>query len=52
MASSGMLHRVAFVRHNIPENAILHSHCRENLKSYMVFNVVFSFVFWAIFNEM
>jgi hypothetical protein len=23
-------------RHNIPEDAILHSHCRENLRSYMV----------------
>jgi hypothetical protein len=23
-------------RHNIPEDAILHSHCRENLKSYML----------------
>jgi hypothetical protein len=22
-------------QHNIPEDAILHSHCRENLKSYM-----------------
>jgi hypothetical protein len=22
-------------RHNIPEDAILHSHCRENLKSYI-----------------
>jgi hypothetical protein len=22
-------------RHNIPEDAILHNHCRENLKSYM-----------------
>jgi hypothetical protein len=24
-------------RRNIPEDAILHSHCRENLKSYMHF---------------
>jgi hypothetical protein len=23
-------------RHNIPDDAILHSHCRENLKSYML----------------
>jgi hypothetical protein len=23
------------IRHNIPEDAILHSHCRENLKSYI-----------------
>jgi hypothetical protein len=22
-------------RHNIPEDAILHSHCHENLKSFM-----------------
>jgi hypothetical protein len=22
-------------RHNIPEDAILHNHCRENLKSYL-----------------
>jgi hypothetical protein len=34
MVSSGMLHLVAFVRGcNIPEDTILHSHCRENLKS-------------------
>jgi hypothetical protein len=26
-------------RHNIPEDAILHSHCRENLKSYTVMNL-------------
>jgi hypothetical protein len=33
-----MLRRVALVRtdrRNIPEDAILHSHCRENLKSYI-----------------
>jgi hypothetical protein len=24
---------------NFPENAILHSHCRENLKSYMLFPI-------------
>jgi hypothetical protein len=24
-------------RHNVPEDAILHSHCRENLKSYYIF---------------
>jgi hypothetical protein len=34
MASSGMLRRVALVRRNIPEDTILHSHRRENLKSY------------------
>jgi hypothetical protein len=25
-------------RRNIPEDAILHSHCRENLKSYITLN--------------
>jgi hypothetical protein len=37
MASSGLLRRVALVRatrRNIPEDAILHSHRREHLKSY------------------
>jgi hypothetical protein len=37
MASSGMLRRVVLVRTtrcNIPEDGILHSHRRENLKSY------------------
>jgi hypothetical protein len=35
MVSSGFLRRVALVRNN-PENTILHSHRRENLKSYKV----------------
>jgi hypothetical protein len=42
MVSSGMLRRVALVsvltrttRRNIPEDTILHSHRRENLKSYI-----------------
>jgi hypothetical protein len=38
MVSSGMLRHVALVRttwRNIPEDTILHSHHRENLKSYM-----------------
>jgi hypothetical protein len=26
-------------RHNIPEDTILHSHSRENLKSYMLINI-------------
>jgi hypothetical protein len=37
MVSSGMLRRVALARAtqcNIPEDIILHSHRRENLKSY------------------
>jgi hypothetical protein len=38
--------------HNIPEDAILHSHCRENLKSYIVHGSTaevfrkFSFIFF------
>jgi hypothetical protein len=39
MASSGMLRRVALVRttwYNISEDAILHSHRRENLKFYII----------------
>jgi hypothetical protein len=38
MPSTGMLRRVALVRttrRNIPEDGILHSHRRENLKSYI-----------------
>jgi hypothetical protein len=40
MVSSGLLRRVALVRtratrRNIPEDAILHSHRREKLKSYI-----------------
>jgi hypothetical protein len=27
-------------RRNIPEDAILHSHCRENLKYYGVFSII------------
>jgi hypothetical protein len=45
MVSSGMLRRVALVRRratrrNIPEDTILHSHRRENLKSYTLNNVL------------
>jgi hypothetical protein len=36
-------------RRNIPEDAILHSHSRENLKSYMFF--FFSFCRYFVFNE-
>jgi hypothetical protein len=43
-----MLRRVALVtrttRHNIPEDAILHRHRRENLKSYIIY-----FSFWYSF---
>jgi hypothetical protein len=57
MASFGMLCRVALVspsetsvltratRRNIPEDAILHSDLRENLKSYMV---VYGFGTWSL----
>jgi hypothetical protein len=40
MASSGMLHRGAPERTNVLEelSAILHSHHRENLKSYIFSN--------------
>jgi hypothetical protein len=31
-------------RRNIPENAILHSHRRENLKSYIICVVMYSFI--------
>jgi hypothetical protein len=53
MASSGMLCHVALVRtdgleeltratrHNIPEDAILHSHHHENLKSYILTFVLY-----------
>jgi hypothetical protein len=40
MVSSGLLRRVALVRttrRNNPEDTILHSHRRENLKSYTVY---------------
>jgi hypothetical protein len=43
MVSSGLLRRVALVRtarttrRNNPEDTILHSHRRENLKSYYIF---------------
>jgi hypothetical protein len=41
MASSGMARHVALVRRatrrNIPEDTILYSHRRENLKSYIIF---------------
>jgi hypothetical protein len=40
MVSSGLLRRVALLtratRRNNPEDTILHSHRRENLKSYIV----------------
>jgi hypothetical protein len=42
MVSSGLLRRVALVRatrRNIPEDTILHSHRRENLKSYIIFHM-------------
>jgi hypothetical protein len=27
------------IQRNIPEDAILHSHCRENLKSYFIYEI-------------
>jgi hypothetical protein len=56
MVSSGLLRCVAFVRtdvsevltratrHNNPEDTILHSHRRENLKSYSIIYLLHSFI--------
>jgi hypothetical protein len=38
LSETSVLTRAA--RHNIPKDAILHSHRRENVKSYTVFNVI------------
>jgi hypothetical protein len=38
--SSGTSVHTRATRRNIPEDTILHSHRRENLKSYMVFNKI------------
>jgi hypothetical protein len=43
MVSSGLLRRVALVRttrRNNPEDTILHSHRRENLKSYIIIIII------------
>jgi hypothetical protein len=54
MESCGMLRRVALIRNvglykratrrNIPEDAILHSHRRENLKSYIIMYIFFWYI--------
>jgi hypothetical protein len=44
MVSSGLLRRVVLTRatrRNNPEDTILHSHRRENLKSYLFCSVLF-----------
>jgi hypothetical protein len=52
MVSSGLLRRVALVRtravrRNNPEDTILHSHRRENLKSYIELSTFFKLMCWV-----
>jgi hypothetical protein len=62
IVSSGLLRRVALVRttrRNNPENTILHSNRRENLKSYNLFvlfgltefHYVKSIIFWGSYDS-
>jgi hypothetical protein len=39
-------------RRNIPEDTILHSHCHENLKSYMHSNIIMFFFVLKLYNVM